>query len=260
MRLAVPLAHKPTPLPSNFRVGAVLVDQELNEIIATGYTLKLPGNTHAEQCCLLKLAAHNISEEAIGENIPDKAVIYTTMKPLSILATLTCFINHAVSIPLPNTAPPGPTSQFLTNAPTLIPKNTPNRLNLASLTPRDDGSRITWHNDIYGSQTWILINRGTLLPEAHVRAVIDGAFNQLLFLGSGVLPIDACTGWMCHSVGQDGLALHIRSSNNHQVTKGVLNSALQELVDYMEEKGAWGEVRVSIFDGRNQVGVLTIGW
>ena len=82
MRLAISLAHKSNPLPSNFRVGAVLVDQELNEIIATGYTLELPGNTHAEQCCLLKLAAaHNVSEEAVGEKLPDKAVIYTTMEP-----------------------------------------------------------------------------------------------------------------------------------------------------------------------------------
>ena len=138
--------------------------------------------------------------------------------------------------------------------------STLNRLNLASLVPRDGGSRITWHNDIYGSQTWIPINRGTLLPEAHVRAVIDGAFNQLLYLGSGVLPIDARTGWMCHSVGQDGLALDVRNSNNYLVTNGVLSSALQEVVDFMEKKGAWGEVRVSIFDGRNQVGVLTIDW
>ncbi|KAA6413194.1 MAG: cytidine deaminase [Lasallia pustulata] len=82
MRLAISLAHKSNPLPSNFRVGAVLVDQELNEIIATGYTLELPGNTHAEQCCLLKLAAaHNVSEEAVGEKLPDKAVIYTTIEP-----------------------------------------------------------------------------------------------------------------------------------------------------------------------------------
>ena len=65
---------------------------------------------------------------------------------------------------------------------------------------------------------------------------------------------------MCHSVGQDGLALDVRNSNNYLVTNGVLSSALQEVVDFMEKKGAWGEVRVSIFDGRNQVGVLTIGW
>ncbi|KAA6407462.1 MAG: hypothetical protein FRX48_08705 [Lasallia pustulata] len=194
MRLAISLAHKSVPLPSNFRVGAVLVDQELNEIIATGYTLELPGNTHAEQCCLLKLAAaHNVSEETVGKKLPDKAVIYTTMEPCGkrVSGNMSCverilqtrkagtgaggvqtvyvgvtepekFVGeNTVLIPLANTAPPGPTSQFLTNAPTLIPKkqvislnllevhslttlsvsSTPNRLNLASLTPRDDASR-----------------------------------------------------------------------------------------------------------------------
>ncbi|KAI4135314.1 MAG: hypothetical protein LQ347_000767 [Umbilicaria vellea] len=82
MRLAISLAKKSPPRPSNFRVGAVLLDQEQNKILATGYTLELPGNTHAEQCCLQKIAAaHNVSEEAVGESLPSKTVIYTTMEP-----------------------------------------------------------------------------------------------------------------------------------------------------------------------------------
>ena len=58
------------------------MDQEENKILATGYTLELPGNTHAEQCCLQKMAtAQGISEEAVGERLPDKCVVYTTMEP-----------------------------------------------------------------------------------------------------------------------------------------------------------------------------------
>jgi len=50
MRFALELAEKSPPKPTNYRVGAVVVDA-FNNILATGYTLELPGNTHAEQCC-----------------------------------------------------------------------------------------------------------------------------------------------------------------------------------------------------------------
>ena len=82
MRLAISLAEKSPPRPSNFRVGAVLVDSGLNKILATGYTLELPGNTHAEQCCLQKVAAaEGLSEEDVGERLPNGTIIYTTMEP-----------------------------------------------------------------------------------------------------------------------------------------------------------------------------------
>ncbi|MCJ1480472.1 hypothetical protein MMC06_000627 [Schaereria dolodes] len=82
MRLALSLAEKSPPKGSNFRVGAVLVDQEQNSILATGYTLELPGNTHAEQCCLQKFAvAHGKTENNVGDILPQATVIYTTMEP-----------------------------------------------------------------------------------------------------------------------------------------------------------------------------------
>ena len=41
-----------------------------------------PGNTHAEQCCLIKVAEkHNISEERLAEVLPQNTVLYTTMEP-----------------------------------------------------------------------------------------------------------------------------------------------------------------------------------
>ncbi|KAF2812240.1 cytidine deaminase-like protein [Mytilinidion resinicola] len=82
MRLALSYAHESRPLPTNFRVGALLVDSASNRILTSGYTLELPGNTHAEQCCLSKYAAeHNIPEERVGEVLPERAVIYTTVEP-----------------------------------------------------------------------------------------------------------------------------------------------------------------------------------
>ena len=82
MRAALSQAERSPAKPSNFRVGAILVDGENNQILSTGYTLELPGNTHAEQCCLEKFASiHSRSVEEVGDILPSGAVIYTTMEP-----------------------------------------------------------------------------------------------------------------------------------------------------------------------------------
>ncbi len=82
MQLAINEARKSPPKPSNFRVGAVLVDEDSAEILSTGYTLELPGNTHAEQCCLQKYAArYGLPDARVGEVLPARTVIYTTMEP-----------------------------------------------------------------------------------------------------------------------------------------------------------------------------------
>ncbi|KAL8788101.1 MAG: hypothetical protein Q9213_001859 [Squamulea squamosa] len=82
MRLALSLARQSPRKPTNFRVGAVLVDEATNKILSTGYTLELPGNTHAEQCALQKFsAAAGVSEEQAGTVLPSSTVLYTTMEP-----------------------------------------------------------------------------------------------------------------------------------------------------------------------------------
>ncbi|KAI3320285.1 cytidine deaminase-like protein [Xylariaceae sp. AK1471] len=84
MRLALSLATKSPPKPTNYRVGAVVVDTATNEILATGYTLELPGNTHAEQCCLEKLAQkYSVATTHLGEALPDTVALYTTVEPCS---------------------------------------------------------------------------------------------------------------------------------------------------------------------------------
>lgn len=84
MQLALHEASKSPPRPTNFRVGAVLVASAKNDILTTGYTLERPGNTHAEQCCLQKLAeARGLPEYEVHQALPSDLlpVLFTTMEP-----------------------------------------------------------------------------------------------------------------------------------------------------------------------------------
>ncbi|KAK6207100.1 hypothetical protein LQW54_007529 [Pestalotiopsis sp. IQ-011] len=84
LKLALSLATQSPPKPTNYRVGAVLLDVTNNEILSTGYTLELPGNTHAEQCCFEKLATkHGVDPARLSEVLPDTVALYTTMEPCS---------------------------------------------------------------------------------------------------------------------------------------------------------------------------------
>lgn len=83
MLQALELAKKSPPKPTNFCVGAVLVSAETSKIISTGYTLECEGNTHAEQCCFIKLSQElGKTEESLGDVLPP-SVLYTTMEPCS---------------------------------------------------------------------------------------------------------------------------------------------------------------------------------
>ncbi|KAI6245283.1 Bifunctional protein RIB2 [Erysiphe necator] len=82
MRLALQLARKSPLKSTNYRVGALLVDGDTNTIISTGYTLECEGNTHAEQCCIIKLAVkYGVSEQVLGNFIPQNIILYTTLEP-----------------------------------------------------------------------------------------------------------------------------------------------------------------------------------
>ncbi|KAG2024690.1 hypothetical protein GB937_003387 [Aspergillus fischeri] len=89
MQYALEKARLSPPAPTKFCVGAVLVDADKNEILSTGYSMEWPGdrpadpgNTHAEQCCFIKVAErHNIPEDRLGEVLPKNTVLYTTMEP-----------------------------------------------------------------------------------------------------------------------------------------------------------------------------------
>lgn len=84
LQYCLELAEKSPPQPTNFRVGAALVRLEHGEVTANGFTLELPGNTHAEECCLQKLSQeHNVTEEKLAEASLSPHAIYTTMEPCS---------------------------------------------------------------------------------------------------------------------------------------------------------------------------------
>lgn len=74
MDLALEEAKKCGETQTQFNVGAVLVAD--GEIIATGHTRELPGNTHAEQCALAKYFA-----ETGKTDVPENTELYTTMEP-----------------------------------------------------------------------------------------------------------------------------------------------------------------------------------
>lgn len=84
MEYALTRARKSPPKSTNYAVGAVVVDQSTNTILADGYTLELEGNTHAEQCCLMKLAEkYGVPEEGLSTVLPSNLILYTTVEPCS---------------------------------------------------------------------------------------------------------------------------------------------------------------------------------
>jgi len=111
MHLAIEQAQLSAPVPSGYCVGAVLVQEthqhltsteipvaDRFKVLATGYSRELPGNTHAEECCLLKLAEAEGQESELLLNDPlladlekknrntrprTELIMYSTMEPCS---------------------------------------------------------------------------------------------------------------------------------------------------------------------------------
>lgn len=77
MELAISEASKCGPTTTAFSVGAVLANG--TDILSTGFSRELPGNTHAEQCALDKYF-----RKTGVETLPEGTVIYTTMEPCSV--------------------------------------------------------------------------------------------------------------------------------------------------------------------------------
>jgi pyrimidine deaminase RibD-like protein len=91
LQQALDVARKSPPKSTNFCVGALLVswpieDNTTPKVLTTGYTLELPGNTHAEQCAFSKLASlHSIPESQLKSVLtPEMNVaLYVTLEPCS---------------------------------------------------------------------------------------------------------------------------------------------------------------------------------
>ena len=111
MRRAIDEANRCVPISTGYSVGAVLVrvppslssppptcapgSPSLTDLLAyhftvasTGYSRELPGNTHAEECCIIKLHADSHSPAAPPPYpFPPLATphwLYTTMEPCSL--------------------------------------------------------------------------------------------------------------------------------------------------------------------------------
>lgn len=68
-------AKKCQPTSTAYNVGCVITDYNSSSptVLAEGFSRELPGNTHAEQCALVKL----------GSDYHGKLSLYSTMEPCS---------------------------------------------------------------------------------------------------------------------------------------------------------------------------------
>ena len=55
-----------------------------------------------------------------------------------------------------------------------------------------------------------------------------------------------------------GVSLRVVNSNNHQLTWGVMQSALTALRSWMQAYNVWGTAVFEVYDGSHQVGVGTM--
>jgi diaminohydroxyphosphoribosylaminopyrimidine deaminase/5-amino-6-(5-phosphoribosylamino)uracil reductase len=74
MRVAIELAHQCPPSPGAYSVGAVIVDQD-GEEISRGYSRETDSHVHAEESALAKLAHDDPRLKT--------ATIYSTLEPCS---------------------------------------------------------------------------------------------------------------------------------------------------------------------------------
>lgn len=80
MRLAFELSMTSIPVGSAYCVGALLVSST-GKILSCGFSRELPGNTHAEECVLLKHDSQT-THETPSDNLIN-LTLYTTMEPCS---------------------------------------------------------------------------------------------------------------------------------------------------------------------------------
>lgn len=80
MHRALALARLSNPIPTAFCVGCVITKADTSDVISEGYSRELEGNTHAEQCAILKMMNHS----SAGINPEGDLDLYTTMEPCSV--------------------------------------------------------------------------------------------------------------------------------------------------------------------------------
>ncbi|EFP89290.1 hypothetical protein PGT21_008356 [Puccinia graminis f. sp. tritici] len=81
MRKAIALARLCKPIPTAFCVGCLMTKTGTGEVVSEGYSRELEGNTHAEQCAIMKLSPLDGPSSSMLAGDLD---LYTTMEPCSI--------------------------------------------------------------------------------------------------------------------------------------------------------------------------------
>jgi len=80
MLLAIEEGKKCSSVNTAYNVGAVLVSN--GRILAKGFSRELPGNTHAEECALIKI--QNVEYPENHLELTSDCDLYTTMEPCSM--------------------------------------------------------------------------------------------------------------------------------------------------------------------------------
>lgn len=76
------LARQAPLSPTNFRVGALVYSPVSQSIYSTGFTGELPGNTHAEENCLAKLAEnHGVDSAPSALGRGHQFTLVTSLEP-----------------------------------------------------------------------------------------------------------------------------------------------------------------------------------
>jgi pyrimidine deaminase RibD-like protein len=84
MALAVKESLKCIPCDTAYNVGAVIVSQS-GQVLSTGYSRELAGNTHAEECCIIKLKMKYFTSDISDlYNLLRGSTLYTTMEPCGL--------------------------------------------------------------------------------------------------------------------------------------------------------------------------------
>lgn len=80
LKLAFLESCKSHPIKSAYCVGAIIIDPKTSQILSRGYSREIEGNTHAEQCALMKIIKSNNDSE---KNVQKGVYLYCTMEPCS---------------------------------------------------------------------------------------------------------------------------------------------------------------------------------
>ncbi|MCJ1302668.1 hypothetical protein MMC08_005472 [Hypocenomyce scalaris] len=174
------------------------------------------------------------------------------------------------SLTSPTAGPISLRSQFCSNAPTTVAGTTFDRRTISPriLAPRalpdtlsplyyPRASTATTYWCVSGTQTYLALRITATLFSPTVLPVLSDAYNSvyahLLASGDGVLAGGS------FEFSDNTVLLNVWNSNNHQITWGVLGSALWGLREFMQDKDTWGCATFQVWDGVNWVGTGTVG-